>query len=266
MCTALLSIEPGRPTLLVGVRDELADRPWEPPGPHWPEWPGLIGGRDLQAGGTWLAVSPRDRRAATVLNGRGQPAPVITRESRGALPLQAAAGKPVDRAAAATLDPFHLITAEPGGAIVQSWDGRSLTERELGPGLYFSVNSGFADELLPASSSPGQDAQGAANGRAHELGRIDYFLPRFQAASLPEPEPGEPVAAAWGEWFGLVNGDGIDSGDDRALIVRRGLDGRVFGTTSISLVALSPDWLRYDFTARPGDPGAWYPVRVSPSS
>jgi len=56
MCTALLSIQPGLPALLVGVRDELSDRAWEPPGRHWPDHPGLVGGRDLQAGGTWLAV------------------------------------------------------------------------------------------------------------------------------------------------------------------------------------------------------------------
>ncbi|HET9896031.1 MAG TPA: NRDE family protein [Streptosporangiaceae bacterium] len=254
MCTALLSIEPGRPTLLVGVRDELADRPWELPGPHWPEWPELLGGKDLQAGGTWLAVSPRERRAATVLNGRGQPAPAAARQSRGALPLQAAAGKPLDRGTVANADPFHLITVEIDGALVQSWDGYSLTERELGPGLYFTVNSGFSDELLPAAGP-------------HELGRIRHFLPRFRAASRPEPEPGLPVAAAWGEWLTLVNGDGIGSHDERALIVERDLGGgRTFATTSVSLVALSPDWLRYDFTARPGHLDAWYPVRVSPSS
>ena len=38
--------------------------------------------------------------------------------------------------------------------------------------------------------------------------------------------------------------------------------GRIWGTTSISLVALSPDGVRYDFTGTPGDPAAWYPVPV----
>src|SRR5258708_3439738 len=94
MCTALLSIEPGLPVLLVGVRDELMDRAWEPPGPRWPDLPDLIGGLDLQAGGTWLAVSPRDHRASCVLNARGQLAPPASRLSRGVLPLQAAASKP----------------------------------------------------------------------------------------------------------------------------------------------------------------------------
>ncbi|WP_201845503.1 NRDE family protein [Myceligenerans indicum] len=59
MCTVLLRLDPAAdwPLLLAAVRDEVADRPWEPPGEYWPqEAPGLVGGRDLLAGGTWLAV------------------------------------------------------------------------------------------------------------------------------------------------------------------------------------------------------------------
>lgn len=266
MCTALLSIEPGLPVLLVGVRDELVDRAWEPPGPHWPgrpDQPDLIGGRDLQAGGTWLAVSPRHHRVSCVLNGRGQLAPADSRLSRGVLPLDAAAGQSIDKTALASTDPFHLITAEPGEAIWQSWDGHVLTERELGPGLHFAVNSGLAADLLPptAASHPGQPE----NGRTHELARIARFLPKLQAATRPNPllpaTPHRSVAAAWAEWMPLLNGDGLPADDDRALIVRRTLGGgRTWGTTSISLVALSSSGLRYDFTARPGDPAAWYTV------
>ena len=265
MCTALLSIEPGLPVLLVGVRDELMDRAWEPPGPHWPETPDLIGGRDLQAGGTWLAVSPRHQRASCVLNARGQLAPPASRLSRGVLPLRAAADQLIDKDALAWTDPFHLITAEPDRALWQSWDGHVLTERKLGPGLHFAVNSGLAaDLMLPQAQSGTSQAE---NGRAHELARIAHFLPRLQAASRPNPlstEPGRPgqsVAAAWAEWFAPLNGDGLSTDDDRALIVRRDLGGgRIWGTTSISLLALSPAGLRYDFTGSPGDPSSWYTV------
>jgi hypothetical protein len=265
MCTALLSIEPGRPTLLVGVRDELVDRPWQPPGRYWPDHPGLIGGLDLQAGGTWLAVSPDQRRAACVLNGRGEPAPEATRRSRGILPLAAAAGElsKLDQFELADFDPFHLLTVEPGRAISQAWDGRTMTATDLEPGLRFAVNSGWASELGLSGDGgavPGAGAaQGAAaNGRAHELGRIGYFLPRFLAATRPDPKPGQSVAQAWGEWFSLLNGDGLDPGDDQALIVRRDLGGgRIWGTTSISLVAVWPSVVRHDFTGVPGDPGAW---------
>jgi hypothetical protein len=261
MCTALLSIDQGGHVLLAGVRDEMLARPWQPPARHWPERPGLIGGQDLQSGGTWLAVSPADRRVACVLNGRGQLAPAATRRSRGELPLRAAVGEPLDRRALANLDPFHLLVAEPGRATIQSWDGRDLIDRELAPGLHLAVNSGLASDLHSSHQANPADQADPGNGRAHELARIAYFLPRFTGAARPDPQPGEPVAAAWGEWFPLVNGDGLGTDDERALLVRRDFgDGRIWGTGSISLVALSPGSLRYDFTATPGDPSAWYPV------
>jgi hypothetical protein len=259
MCTALLSIEPGLPTLLVGVRDELISRSWQPPGRHWSRYPELVGGLDRQAGGTWFAVAPAEARAACVLNARGRPAPEETRRSRGSLPLAAAAGDPLDRTSLADFDPFHLLTVEPGRALSQIWDGDTLTETSLGQGLHFAVNSGWAANLSEPATPDVQAS--AANGHAHELARIAYFLPRFAAASRPDPRPGRSVAAAWGDWFPLLNGGGIDPGDDRALLPRRDLGGgRIWGTTSISLAALSPGGLRYDFTGTPGDPDAWSAV------
>jgi Transport and Golgi organisation 2 len=248
MCTAILSIEPGAPVLLAGVRDELADRAWEPPGRHWRDFPGIIGGRDLVAGGTWLAVEPAARRVACVLNGRGRMAAAGSRRSRGVLPLEAAAGKP-EHGGLADFDPFHLLIAEPGRAALSSWDGEHLTERQLPAGLHVVMNSGLCD--------------GPAAGREQELARIAHFEPRLRRAARPDPRPGRPVAQAWGAWLPLMNGDGIRPEDPRALIVRRDLGaGRIWGTTSISLVALSPDGVRYDFTGTPGDPDAWYPVPV----
>ncbi len=255
MCTVVLSIEPGLPLLLAGVRDEMTDRAWEPPASHWPAMPGLVGGRDLQAGGTWLAVAPDRRRVACVLNGTGQAAPAASRRSRGVLPLRAAAGAGLDRQTLPDLDPFRLLTADPGRAVLQSWDGRDLTERDLPYGLHLIVNSGLASDLDLSRSAP------AGNGREHERSRIAHFGKRFADADRPDPRPGQPAADAWGAWLPLVDGDGLDPHDQRALIVRRVFeDGRIWGTTSVSLVALSPEAVRYDVTADPGDPAAWYQV------
>jgi Transport and Golgi organisation 2 len=253
MCTAILSIEPGGPVLLAGFRDEFTGRAWDPPGRHWPDHPGLIGGRDRQAGGTWLAVAPGSRRVATVLNGRGTMAPEESRRTRGVLPLLAADEGKVARDGLADFDPFHLLIAELGTATLWSWDGDQLAERELAPGWHMVVNSGLAGDLVTTAAG--------ATGRDHELARISHFLPRLRAAPRPVPRPGPPAAQAWGQWLPLMNGDGISPGDPRALVVRHDLgDGRVYGTTSISLVALDRDGVRYDFTGRPGDPDAWYPV------
>jgi Transport and Golgi organisation 2 len=268
MCTALLSIEAGRPVLLAGVRDELTDRAWEPPGRHWPDYPDLVGGRDLLAGGTWLAVAPAARRVACVLNGRGRRAPARSRRSRGVLPLLAAAEAAPELAEPQAFDPFHLLSAEPGTAVLRSWDGERLTERKLTAGLHIMVNSGLGSDLLAgdtvgsggATRQPGRES--AEN--AHELARVAHFLPRFRAAVRPAPRPGRPVGPAWGAWLPLMNGDGIPADDPRALIVRRDLGaGQIWGTTSISLVALWPEGARYDFTGTPGEVSAWWPVPVT---
>ena len=270
MCTAVISIEASRPVLLAGIRDELTDRPWQPPAAHWPHDHDLVGGLDLQAGGTWLAVALSRRRVSCVLNGTGRPAPTGTRRSRGELPLLTAAGDRPAEAELADFDPFRLIVAEPGRAALLSWDGLALVDRNLPDGLHFVVNSGFASDLPGSAGTTtdwaGPDWQGPPppDGREHELARTGYFLDRFRSASRPDPIPGKPVADAWGAWFSLVNGDGIGPDDERALVVRRDLGGgRTWGTTSVSLVALTPEWVRYDFCAAPGNPTAWYQVRLA---
>jgi hypothetical protein len=261
VCTAILSIEPGAPILLAGVRDEFTGRAWEPPGRHWPDYPGLVGGLDLRAGGTWLAVAPAARRVSCVLNGRGVMAPAGSRQTRGVLPLQAAAEGKLAGTGLAGFDPFHLLTAEPGRATLASWDGENLTERELAAGLHLVVNSGLGSDLLAAGPAGSGDAR--ATGCDHELARVAYFLPRLRAAARPAPRQGGTVAQAWGDWLPLLTGDGIPPEDPRALIVRHDVgQGRIWGTTSVSLVALSPDEVRYDFTGTPGDQAAWYPVPV----
>jgi hypothetical protein len=270
MCTAVLSIEAGRPVLLAGIRDELTDRPWQPPGSHWPHHPGLIGGRDLQAGGTWLAVAASSRRVSCVLNGTGKLAAAETRQSRGELPLLTAAGGQLADAELAGFDPFRLVITEPGHSAVLSWDGTTLIVRDLSDGLHFVVNSGYASDLAGsgarATEWTGPDWQGPPppDGREHELARAGYFLDSFRSAKRPDPTPGEPVADAWGEWFPLVNGDALAPEDERALIVRRDLGGgRTWGTTSVSLVALTREWVRYDFCAAPGNPAAWSEVPLA---
>lgn len=284
MCTALVSHDPQArfPVFLLGVRDEFVARSWLPPARHWPDRPGLVGGRDLRAGGTWLAADPAVPRAACVLNGRGRPAPEARRRSRGELPLLLAADGTLGDLDCTVFDPFHLLCAEPDGVLLWSWDGRVLDERRLGPGLHMVVNSGLEGEGQGESTD-------VSEGAGHELmsARIAHFRPRFATAPRPDPghvpghvpasAPGQaasavpvaPVAPAalgtaaggWGGWQPLIDGGGLEPADPRALIVRHDLgEGRVWGTTSVSLLALAPGRLRYDFNARPGDPGGWRTV------
>ncbi len=65
MCLIVFEFAPGSryPLRLVANRDEFHQRPAAPLG-QWQEAPEIVGGRDLEAGGSWLAVHERGRFAA----------------------------------------------------------------------------------------------------------------------------------------------------------------------------------------------------------
>ena len=84
MCLILVAarVHPGFPLIVAANRDEYHARPSESAG-FWKDRPGILAGRDLEAGGTWMGVS-RSGRFAAVTNYRGgRDANAV--ESRGAL-------------------------------------------------------------------------------------------------------------------------------------------------------------------------------------
>jgi hypothetical protein len=259
VCTVVLSLAPADrvPLRLLGIRDEVVSRAWRPPGRHWPASP-LIGGIDELAGGTWLAVHPGVPRVACLLNGRGPLADPDRRRSRGELPLRAAAGGAGvlaelarDPDALACYDAFHLICATATEVAALTWPGRypadGLAVRTLEPGTHLFTNAGHAYPVQPGD--PAGEPKAA------------HFAEKF-AAARPPADPALPLARAWGDWLTLAAGDGLDPASPPAIVVRRELDdGRLYGTTSISLVALAADGrVRYDFQPDPGRPNGWYPV------
>jgi transport and Golgi organization protein 2 len=236
MCAVIVSIEPSEPRmLLVGIRDEMLDRPWLPPGRYWPELP-LVGGRDELAGGTWLAVHPAIPRVACVLNGRGQHAPQPFRRSRGELPLLAGAGgRPaLDRLDPAAYDPFHLVVADIASADVLSWNGVRESRTSLGAGTYLFTSAGLDPQDQKALR----------------------IASKF-AAARPSADPSADPCDAWGGWLTLAAGEGLAEPDPRAISARPGQPaGRAYGTTSVSYVAFGPAGIRYDFHSVPGRIGA----------
>jgi hypothetical protein len=244
--------------LLLGFRDEFAGRPWQPPARHWPGSP-LVGGRDEQAGGTWLAVHPCVPRVSCVLNTRGQPAAPEHRRSRGELPLRAAAEGPqalaqlhADLGTLARYDPFFLICADlnangpAASALMLSWDGTGAGLEQLRTGTHLITNAGHT--YPPGNRDPDPKAE--------------HWGPQF-AAHRPGADPAATIKDAWGDWLTLAGGDGLSGTDPAAIIAHRELpDGRLWGTSSVSLVALGPGGLRYDFQPVPSDPTTWYPVDV----
>jgi hypothetical protein len=186
------------------------------------------------AGGTWLAVDPAARSVSALLNGpRREPDGDGPRPTRGHLALRILtdAGLPDDLA---RYDRFHLLRATLDESELWTWDGVALTHTALTSGDHLVVNAGLdADE--------------------------DALVPHFRP--LLAASPSEPTA-----WRDLLTGDGLDPADDRALVVRKEIDGRTYGTTSGSLVALSDRDIHYDFTGTPADAGSWATVSLSAGS
>ena len=117
MCTVVALVRPSR-VLLAANRDERIDRPWDPPAEYWP---GIFGGRDRTAGGTWMAMN-RAGVVATVLNRPGELGPAAGKRSRGELPLLALAHDTAEAAAEAiaALDAgewrgFNMVIADASG-------------------------------------------------------------------------------------------------------------------------------------------------------
>jgi uncharacterized protein with NRDE domain len=75
-------VHPEFPLVVAANRDEFFARPTRQAG-HWPDYPQVMGGIDLQAGGTWLGITGTGRFAA-ITNVR-EPKTPPGQQSRGAL-------------------------------------------------------------------------------------------------------------------------------------------------------------------------------------
>jgi hypothetical protein len=124
-----------------------------------------------------------------------------------------------------------------------TWDGVTLTDRELGPGLHLVVNSGL--------EGAGPHAGAPERAVADIAARLAHFRPRLLATRRPVPLDGSTVDA-WDPWVPLLAGDDLPPSAPSALVVRRDFgEHGIWGTNSISLVGLGRSGVRYDFAAVP---------------
>lgn len=137
------------PLVLLANRDEFYDRPTLPAA-SWEDHPHVFGGRDLAAGGTWLAVSNSGRIAA-VTNYRDPGGQLGTR-SRGKLVSDFVSGVSGAREYLSEIESrkaeysgFNLLVGEfrEDRSELLYFSNRSNGIRELSPGLY-----GLSNHLL----------------------------------------------------------------------------------------------------------------------
>lgn len=212
MCVTALAWDAHPDWLLVcaGNRDEFHDRPAAPLA-RWPDEPGLIAGRDLTGGGTWLGVHEAGR-FAVVTNYRTPQGARPGRPSRGKLVTDVLAGRPSEPMA--TMNPFNLFVVAPGRArLVTNYPGED--HRPLVPGIHGLSNGGF-------------DAPWAKTRNL--IAALDRWLaagprdPEAMLATLRDETPPDPAAPA-------------DSPDAIPLFIRN----PVYGTRCSTVVMIARD-------------------------
>ena len=140
MCVATIAWAAHPRWLMVGIgnRDEFHARPTAPLS-AWDN--GIIAGRDLEAGGTWLGVHPAGRFAlVTNLRTPGYPRPELA--SRGALVTDWLLGEAPEPVPAR--NPFNLWLAD-GPALRFASNHPEWTEHDLQAGIHGLSNGARGD-------------------------------------------------------------------------------------------------------------------------
>jgi len=184
------------PLVVAANRDEWRDRPAEPA--RWWADSGILAGRDLQAGGTWLGVT-RSGRFAAVTNFRDPADKRSTARSRGALVTEFLSSHLPPRTYCEQLrehvrdyNGFNLILGD-GDSLVY-YGSREGDARAIAPGVH-GLSNHLLDEPWPKVVR-GRHAMEASLGDSDPAPRL------FEMLSDPDGAPDERlpstgVGIAW---------------------------------------------------------------------
>ena len=188
MCLILLALNrvPERPWLLLGNRDEFHARSTAAAAP-WDDEPDIIGGRDLHAGGSWLALN-RSGRFAAVTNVRSG-IPARGPRSRGDLVASFVRREdtPEDYAAAMSrrhdeYGPFNLVIGD--GAAVWGVSSAKHEPWRLPPGVHV-LSNGAPDVHWPKTQRLRTDFERLLkNGKVQDAALLDMLVD----ATLPRDD------------------------------------------------------------------------------
>ncbi|HEX2205282.1 MAG TPA: NRDE family protein, partial [Longimicrobium sp.] len=172
MCLILFAhdVHPRHRLVVAANRDEFYARPTAPAA-FWDDAPGVLAGRDLREGGTWLGVT-RGGRFAAVTNVREPEAYRVGAPSRGFLVSDFLRGSMSPEAYAERL---AATAGEYNGFNLLAGDGRSLVwlsnrgegPRVLGPGVY-GLSNALLDTPWPKVELGKEDLRRALEGASDE--------------------------------------------------------------------------------------------------
>ena len=222
MCTVVVRWDGSKPAEILALRDELTTREFDDPDRWWPDHPDVVGGRDIQAGGTWCATNVHTGVTALVLNRPNKRVADPDAPSRGVLPLLACEHEfswP-DHIALDGMASFALVLVAESRVTTWVFDGSQLTGTEQARGTFMVTSGGVED------------------------GKADKFLADFEAASFPVG------------WRAIVQQQ-RPADDLAALVVRHQRAGFIYGTVFGELIAARPRHLRLEYSREPWGPENW---------
>lgn len=193
------------PIVVAANRDEQYDRPSAPP-QRLESAPGIVAGRDLRAGGTWLGIN-RHGVLAAMLNRRinSSNTAVADARSRGLLCMDLLARRSAAdadawlRAQDDRYNPFTALAADRNDAVVAYNAGGKIVTQRLTPGLHvfssaaeFDLHSRKADRAYELFGAVAGELHHGADGNRDAVAALhtvlgDHSLPPGSA------DPGDAI-------------------------------------------------------------------------
>ncbi len=214
------------PLVLAANRDEFRRRPTAP-AQWWQDRPWLLGGRDLDAGGTWLGIT-RDGQLAALTNYRD---PVRNRShapSRGGLVVQmleSRASMDLRLAQVAAVSeqysPFNLLCTD--GRQLGVFESVAGTARLLGPGIY-GLSNHLLDTPWPKVERAKSRLAQALRALPDETGLLALLRDQETAPDRLLPRTG--VSLEWERLLSSAFIQGCDYGTRSSNVIRIAADGR----------------------------------------
>lgn len=230
MCLILIAWQahPDYPQVVAANRDEFFARPTAP-ATFWTNAAQVLGGRDLEAGGTWLGVT-REGRFAALTNYRD---PVQNRpglRSRGALVTEFLRGQSTPQDYLATIEDdryngYNLLVSD--GASLWWTSNINHQQRQLAPGIY-----GLSNHLL---DTPWPKVGAGKTALAEALTALpdERPLSALLTDQRVHPDPALPTTGVSLEWERLLSAAFVTSPD--------------YGTRSSTVVVWRSDgWVSFD--------------------
>jgi uncharacterized protein with NRDE domain len=228
MCLILVAwqVHPDWPLVVAANRDEFCARR-SAGADFWSDHPGVLAGRDLEAGGTWLGIS-RTGRFAALTNYRDPAANRPDAPSRGHLVADFLTGRLGIDDYLAALSPadyngFNLLLGDAtGNGRLLAFSNVSMEKHELAPGVY-GLSNALLDTPWPKVGAGKTALEAALAALPDETGL--WRLLRDDTIHPDDALPATGVPLAWERLLSAAFIRGAGYGTRCSTVLKVGADG-----------------------------------------